>query len=357
MKTKKLIALLLCAIVMFSMLTACKPIGSSSDKVSDPKPQAKSYYEFFDTVTVIFSYADDDPNIFSDNCAAVSALLQEYHRLFDIYYEYAGMNNLKTVNENAGKAPVKVDPKLIEFLLCAKEFHTMTNGATNIALGSVLRLWHDARENGIENPESSALPNADALTEAAKHTNIDQLIINVADCTVFFADPDMRLDVGAIAKGYATEKAAQLLISRGANAYVLNVGGNLRTIGQKPSGEGWSTGITNPDKTSENPFVCKVVLKDSSLVTSGDYERYYVVDGVRYHHIIDPETNMPSDYFSSVSVFTKDGALADTLSTALFCMSYEEGLALVESLDGVDALWVTRDGSIKKTDGVVFYND
>ena len=353
MKLQRPIALFLCLAVLLCTLSACK----RPDTNQEPSPQAKSYYEYFDTVTVIFSYCNDAPSVFADNCAAVSALLQEYHRLFDIYYEYAGLNNLKTVNQNAGKAPVKVDAKLIEFLLYAKEIHTLTGGTTNVALGSVLRLWHDARQNGIDDPASAVLPDADALAEAAKHTDIDQLIINTEESTVFFADPDMRLDVGAIAKGYAAERAAELLISRGVTSYVLNVGGNLRTIGTKPSGNGWVTGITNPDKTSDKEFVCRVVLKDISLVTSGNYERFYTVDGVRYHHIIDPDTSMPADYFSSVSVFTPDSALADALSTALFCMSYEEGLALITRLGNVGVVWVDTNGAVYKTDDVQFYND
>ena len=350
MKTLRLIALLLCTVIL---LSACK----RPDTNKDPSPQAKSYYEYFDTVTVIFSYCNDSPATFSDNCAAVSALLQDYHRLFDIYYEYAGINNLKTVNQNAGKAPVKVDARLIEFLLYAKEIHTLTGGATNVALGPVLRLWHDARENGIDHPESAALPNADALAEAAKHTDIDQLIVDEEECTVFFADPDMRLDVGALGKGYAAERAAELLISRGVTSYVLNVGGNLRTIGTKPSGNGWVTGITNPDKTSEESFVCKVMIKDISLVTSGNYERYYEVDGAKYHHIIDKDTYMPAAYFSSVSVFTQDSGLADALSTALFCMRYEDGLSLVKSIGNVDVIWVLPDGTLKMTEGIVLAND
>lgn len=356
MKIKRLIALFLCA-VLLTAASSCNRQGNASDLSDDPKPQAKSYYEYFDTVTVVFSYCADDSAAFAENCEAVAALLWEYHRLFDIYYEYAGVNNLKTVNRDAANAPVKVDPKLIDFLLYAKEIHALTNGATNVALGSVLRLWHNAREIGMDDPEAAVLPDANALAEAARHTDIDDLIINTEDSTVFFADPALKLDVGAIAKGYAAEKAAQLLISRGVTSYVLNVGGNLRAIGTKPSGSGWSTGITNPDKSSDKDFVTKVVLKDTSLVTSGDYERYFTVDGVRYHHIIDPKTNMPAAYFSSVSVFTKDSGLADALSTALFCMPYEEGLALTERIGGVEVLWVTRDGTLKQTDGIEFYKD
>ena len=351
MKIPRLIALLLSAALLCATLTACTPDNTPSD----PSPQAKSYYEFFDTVTVIFSYRNDAPEVFEENCLAVSSLLGEYHRLFDIYYEYAGLNNLKTVNQNAGKSPVKVDARLIEFLLYAKEIYALTGGKTNVALGSVLSLWHDARESGIDDPTSAALPDAEALQKASKHTDIEQLIINVEESTVFLADPDMRLDVGAIAKGYATEKAAQLLFSRGVTAYALNVGGNLRTLGEKPSGNGWITGITNPNKNGNEEFVMKVILKDTSLVTSGDYERFYTVDGVSYHHIIDPNTNMPAAYFSSVSIFTKDSGLADALSTALFCMPYAEGLALIESIGDVEALWVERNGTVHKTDGIEPY--
>ena len=213
-------------------------------------------------------------------------------------------------------------------------------------------LWHDAREDGIDEPENAYVPSADELNKAAKHTDINDVIINVQEQTVFLADPMMSLDVGALGKGYATEKAAELLMDLGVTSYVLNIGGNIRTIGAKVSGNGWITGITNPDKNSAVPYVCKVIIKDVSLVTSGDYERYYVVGNTSYHHIIDPKTNMPANYFSSVSIFTKDSGLADALSTALFCMSYEDGLALIKKIGGVDAIWVSRDGTLKMTDGI-----
>ena len=333
------------------MMLSCTP-----QNTQEPKTQANSYYEYFDTVCTVISYAGDSADAFASNCDAISALLREYHRLFDIYYEYADVNNLRTVNKKAGMEPVKVDQELIDFLLYAKKIHNLTNGATNIAMGSVLKLWHDAREDGIEDPENSYVPSEAELTEAAKHTNIDDLIIDEKEKTVFFADPLMRLDVGAIGKGYAAERAAELLIERGVTSYVLNIGGNIRTVGTKPSGDGWTTGITNPDKSSENEFVCKVIIKDISLVTSGDYERFYEVDGERYHHIIDPKTNFPAAYFSSVSVFTKDSGLADALSTALFCMSYEDGLALAKKLGGVDVIWVDADGGVKMTDGITIYS-
>ena len=297
------------------------------------------------------SYKGDSAEEFSANAEAVASLLQEYHKLFDIYYEYDGINNLKTINKNAGKAPVKVDEKLIDFLLYCKEIYNLTDGKTNIAMGSVLKLWHNERENGLDFPEEAKLPDTEALREAALHTDIKALIIDKEAGTVLISDPKMQLDVGAIGKGYATERAAELLIERGVTSYVLNIGGNIRAIGEKPSGNGWHTGITNPDKLSSQAFACEIIIKDTSLVTSGDYERFYLVDGKRYHHIIDPETLMPSDYFSSVSVLTKDSALADALSTALFCMSYDDGLKLAEKT-GAEVIWVNQNGEVLMTDGV-----
>jgi len=341
MMLKRLLCAVLCLLLAMGTLVGC----------GEPRMRAESFYEYFDTVSVVISYVEDEADVFADNCHAVEDVLRDYHRMFDIYYEYAGINNLKTVNKQAGIAPVAVDARLIDFLLYCKEIYAKTNGRTNIAMGAVLSLWHDERERAEVYPDRAKLPDADALREAALHTDINDLIIDREAGTVYLADPAMRLDVGAIGKGYAAERAAEVLRERGVTGYVLNVGGNLCAIGEKRRGKGWSTGITNPDKSADEPFVCRVNLKDTSLVTSGDYERYYTVDGVKYHHIIDPETCMPAAYFSSVSVFAADSGLADALSTALFCMSYEDGLALAKELN-VEVIWVRPSGEVLTTDGV-----
>ena len=349
MKFYKVVSFILVACLSLLFMTSCIP----GEDVKEPQTQAKSFYEYFDTVSVVFSYKGDPQADFEQNCAEVEKILKEYHQLFDIYYEYAGVNNLKTINKNAGKAPVKVDKKLIDFLLYCKEIYSLTNGETNIAMGAVLKLWHDARENAEYDPEKANIPSPDMLENASEHCNIDNLIINEEDGTVYLSDPEMSLDVGAIGKGYAAEMAAQYLIEHGVTSYVLNIGGNIRAIGEKVTGDGWITGITNPDKTSSESFVCKVIIKDISLVTSGDYERYFIVDGEKYHHIIDKDTNMPSVHFSSVSVFTEDSGLADALSTTLFCMRYEEGLKLIENIGNIDVIWVYPDGTVKMTDRIV----
>ena len=336
MSFKNSIILLLCLSVLVSLFS-CGGIEDGKDKV-----KSKTYYKYFDTVCTVFSYLGDGDTAFAERCAEAESMLSYYHKLFDIYYEYDGVNNIRTINRAAGKNPVKVDRELIDFLLFALDMYTLTDGEVNIAMGSVLKLWHSARETSIDHPDEAYIPAFDDLCEAALHTDLECLVIDEANSTVYISDPYMSLDVGALAKGYATDKVAEKLISMGASSYVLNFGGNIRTIGEKPDGEGWLTGITNPDKSSSESLITKITLKDVSCVTSGNYERYYVYSGEKYHHIIDKDTLMPSRYFSSVTVLHKSSAIADALSTALFSMSYEDGKALADSL-GAKIIWITED--------------
>ena len=179
------------------------------------------------------------------------------------------------------------------------------------------------------------------------HTDIDKLIIDTNTNSVLRADNKLKIDVGGLAKGYAVEMTAETLEKMGISGYLINVGGNVRAIGKKADGKLWKVGVENPDNTSDEAYIAYLELENTSLVTSGSYQRYYEYNGKRYHHIIDPQTLMPSEYYLSVSVLTKDSGLADALSTALFVTPFENGKALVESLDGVEAMWVTRNGEIK----------
>ena len=295
---------------------------------------------------------------FNENADKVFEILGEYNSLFDIYKKHTDknnnpINNLYTVNKQAGKEPVVVDQKLIDFLLYTKQIYEKTNGETNVMFGSVLKLWHNAREKASYSDETY-VPSMEDLQAANEHTSIDLLEIDDENNTVFIKDEKARIDVGAIGKGYATEKAAQYLESIGCNHYVLNIGGNIRIIGEKIDGTGWDTGVTNPRRlTKDDPqFSIYINIKDISCVTSGDYERYYTHEGKRYHHIIDKDTLMPSEHFASITILVKDSGLADALSTALFSMSYEEGKNLVDSLEGVEAIWIDTTGRVTYTDGV-----
>ena len=336
----------ICAVLLLAMLLS----GCASKGADDSEPKGKSYFTYFDTVTYVFSYAGDSTERFDDRSAEVSALLSNYHKYFDIYHEYADINNLCTVNKNAGGDPIEVDPLLIEFLLYARELCEETDGAMDITLGAVLSIWHEHREAASEDPANASVPDKAELEEAAKHTGFELLEIDEANSTVRITDPKASLDVGALGKGYATEMAAMMLQADEAYGYVLNVGGNIRTVGTKPDGTKWSTGIRNP-KSDATDFALRIEVADTACVTSGVYERFFTVDGVRYHHIIDPDTLFPASYYDSVTVLAKSSALADALSTALFCLPYDESRALAEKM-GVDAVWIFPDGTVEYTEAV-----
>lgn len=340
---KKTILFIILCIFLFTFLSSCE------------RAQTKySFHSFdcFDTVTAITGYADTKEEFDLVANEAIS-LLREYHALYTIYERYEGKENLCTINEltDGTHTEKKVDTRIIDMLDFAREMHTLTGGELNVAMGSVLSIWHDYRSFGMDDPTSATLPPLDTLREASGHTDIEKMIIDKKNSTVFLADPQTKLDVGAIAKGYAVEMVARALEAKGVDGYIINVGGNIRGVGTQRE---WTVGIENP-RDEENPYIAYLSIKNQAVVTSGCYQRFYIVDGESYHHIIDRDTLMPSELYLSVSVVCPSSALGDALSTALFCMPLDEGQALVASLDGVEALWVTPDGTLHYSDGFHHY--
>ncbi len=307
-----------------------------------------TWYIYFDTVSRIVGY-DTSRKSFDAACAAAEDVLKSYHRMSDIYHEYSGMNNLKTVNDNAGVAPVAVQPELIELVQYAVDMYELTDGSVNVAMGAVLSIWHDCREAAEDGP--AALPDTAALQAAAQHCSIGDVIIDAENSTIYLADSQMSLDLGAVAKGYATQMAARVLRDMGCENYVLEIGGNISAVGAKPDGTAWVAGVQQPDAGSDGAYACTVGLSGGALATSGSYQRYFELDGVRYHHIIDPDTLMPARGYQSVTVLCGDAGLADVLSTALFNMSLADGTALIEGIDGAEALWILDDGTQRQTGG------
>ena len=311
-------------------------------------------FDVFDTVTTVIGYANSKTE-FDRISETIFRELEEYHRLFTIYEKDDVFSNLHTINSLIdGEHPaVSVDARIIDMLLYAKEMYDLTEGKVNIAMGSILSIWHTYREEGLQSPEHAKLPSPQDLKDAAEHCRIEDVMIDEKNGIVQLADPCMTLDVGATAKGYAVEMIAGELEKSGVSGYIINVGGNVRTIGSKPDGQAWMVGIENPQNT-EKDYIAHCKLAGNSLVTSGSYQRYYTVDGRQYHHIIDPDTQMPSDAFISVSVLSKSASDGDALSTALFCMTIEKGLELVESLEGIEALWILADGTQKMSSGFLY---
>lgn len=305
-----------------------------------------TYWDVFDTVTTVTGYAAGQAE-FDAAAREIHDTLLEYHRLYNIYESYDGLRNLKTVNDQAGIGPVPVDTRILSLLQFAQTAWTETGGRVNAAMGSVLAHWHDAREQALEDPDRAALPDRSALEEAALHTDLSALELDLEAGTAFLTDPHMALDVGALAKGYAVEQVA----AAAPDHFLISVGGNVCATGPKPDGTPWTVAVENPDG---GDFLKLLYAEDRSVVTSGDYQRYFELDGVRYHHIIDPDTLEPAAYWRSVTVVAESSAAADCLSTALFTLPQAEGQRLLDQW-GAEALWIGMDGAQVMSSGFSAY--
>ena len=348
MKYKRFLLSALCAVLLS---------GCGVREVETPVPvtvqtfQNVSLDAGFDTVMTLTEQTDDAEGFYA-HFETMCESFRRYNALFDIYNDYEGIHNLKTINDMAGIEPVEVDPELIELLVSAKEMYELSDGAFDITIGSLLQVWHNYRTIGIARNEAGQygeLPPEEELEEAASHRGFEHVIIDEENHTVYIDDPDISLDVGGIAKGFAAEYTACTLEALGVDHAAINAGGNNRTLGSKVDGSTWNVGIQNPDGAG-SLFVVRVE-GTNSFVTSGDYERFYLAEGdLRLHHIIDPQTWYPSSRYRSVTVVTKNSADADCLSTALFLLPYAEGVALLERYSDVsgnpaDAVWIAMDGS------------
>ena len=326
---------LICAFLLLSVLLS----GCAGQAEPEKKQYTATFLTLFDTVTSIVGRADSE-EAFKATAQAVHDELLEYHQLFDIYNAYDGLNNLKTVNDNAGLEPVKVDGRIIALLQDCKTYYEETNGKVNTAMGSVLSLWHEARNDGINDPANAYLPDDAALEEASRHMDFSSVIIDEEASTVQITDPALRLDVGAVAKGWSVQRVSETAPS----GLLISVGGNVCATGPKDeTGTPWVVGIQNPD--GGDAYLHTLYVTGGSVVTSGDYQRNYVVDGKLYHHIIDPATLYPSTNWRSVTIVCDDSGLADALSTALFVLSQEEGEQLLDKFDA-KAMWVDAAGTI-----------
>lgn len=325
------------------------PLNSETTEL---EKHTEKVYEYFDTITTFMAYTKDEEE-FNHYVSVLNEELKRYHQLYNSYDAFEGVNNFRTINENAGKKPVEVDSKIIELIEYSKEMYDLTGGKINIAMGSLLGLWHDAREISVDNPDEARIPEESVLKTASSHKDINAIEIDKEKNTVYISDPDVQIDIGAIGKGYATKIIAKRLEEEGLKHGILSVGGDDVLIGDNPASENsyYKIAIQNPDlEDKENPYSSVVSLRNTSVVTSGDYQRYFMVDGKRYHHIIDPETMYPSTKWRSVSVILDDIAKADTISTYLFILDYEEGLEFAKKV-GAEVLWIDEDYNSFATEG------
>lgn len=350
---KRVMAVCLLASLLFcglGQLVGCSPAALYTT----------TYFDVFDTVLTLQVAATDRQSA-EDAIREVHDCLLDLHRQFDIYHDWAGVNNLKTVNDHAGDGTaIPVTDDVLELLELGLVAYDLSGGRVNICMGSVLALWHTTRETEV-------LPTNEALAAAAQHISKDALRVDRQAGTVCLTDPDARLDVGAVAKGYAAARAAELLRGRVASGELVGVlmdmGGQVLALGTREDGTPWIVGVRDPRDGSGAALIDRKV-RDMIVVTSGVDQRGFTLDGVRYHHLIDPDTLRPATGYLSVTVFVPDGAIcsigdctldmiafADALSTALFLMPIEDGQTLLADISGAYALWVTTEGAVICSDG------
>ncbi len=244
------------------------------------------------------------------------------------------------INQMAGKQPVHVQPDTLAMLAMAQHYAELTGGAFDSTIGPVMDLW----SFGSDTP---SVPNPSSVQKALALVDWRAVVLDQVAGTVYLKKPGMKLDLGAVAKGYATEKASRLLQQRGIVSGLLDAGGNIRTIGINTAHKPWKIGIKDPRMAGKLAAV--VTVQDASAVTSGDYYRSFEQDGLRYHHLINPHTGYPARHTRSSTVLTKDAGVADILSTAFFILPPDQALQLAEKLDGVDLVLITADGALRYT--------
>lgn len=289
---------------------------------------------YMDTYINVKIYSNDKEKSLSA-LEEVDNLYKMYHQLVDRYNEYELTNIYSINNSNSNDDYLNIDNKLYELIEYGLAAYKKTNGLININMGDVIDVWKSYREKG------SGVP---TITEL-RNTDIDINEIVLKDGKILNNNPN--IDLGALAKGYVTQKASEYLESIGFDKYLINAGGNV-SVGNHYDNDKYKVGVEDP--TNENDIYSIVKGNNICITSSGDYQRYYEYEGIRYHHIIDPNTLYPSNYTKSVTIITKDCKLGDMLSTTLFLMSIEDGKEFLKEYDA-EAIWYTLDDEIEKTAG------
>lgn len=272
--------------------------------------------------------------------------ITELNPHFDRYKAYEGVNSLYTVNQMAGIAPVKVDPRVIELLKISKTMYDLSEGIFDVTAGAIFEIWHEYREEAKLNGGLGPTPDLERLATAAECIGWDLIEIDEVNSTVFITKSCASLDLGGIAKGYAADMASQAIEEAGLTRALISAGlSSINLLGLKEENKPWNIGVANGVENIEMPF-------NVAISTSGiDQQNYVDEQGVFYHHLINPKTQLPVNHFRNVVVVSEDATIGDTLSTILFLKTLEEGKAFLERLQAAypdkffGVLWVFDEDS------------
>jgi len=324
--------------LVLSMLLFFGGCGNGAGQTESVSPVSETYF-IFDTIVQIRVY---DDSFTEDQFAAIGAILERIDARLN---RHESGSEIERVNLNAGKQPVQVSEETFNVVKTALEYAEWSQGRFDPTIGPLVDLW------GIGN-EGAAVPAEDRIEERLALVDYRQVELDPEAHTVFLKKTGMSLDLGAIGKGYAADVVAAWLKENGVRSAILDLGGNLMALGEKPGGKAWSIGIQDPaDNRGEHLGI--VPARDLTLVSSGIYERYFKQDGKVYHHILDTGTGYPVDNeLLSVTIVTNRSTEADALSTSVFAMGLERGMAAVESRENTEAIFVTKDNKLYVTSGL-----
>jgi len=283
------------------------------------------------TVIEITLIADDEE---AANKASLQAF-QEIKRIETLMSPWLDSSDVTRINRSAGKDWVKVSPETMEVIKKAQEISELSEGGFDITIGPLTEFWRKAREKKTPPSIEDVKGKLDLVN--FKNIGMDQ------EGKVFLKKKDMAIDLGGIAKGYAVDRAFELLKSLGYKNLIVNAGGDLRVGGFK-NNQLWSIGIQNPRESQK--ILARISVSDTAIATSGDYEKYFIYQGKRYHHIFNPKDGFPTEGSQSVTIIAKDCITADGLATAVFVLGVEKGYSLCQKLEGVDCLIVDKEGKI-----------
>jgi thiamine biosynthesis lipoprotein len=274
------------------------------------------------------------------NKAALRAF-QEMKRVEQLMSPWIESSNVFQINRSAGKEWVRISHETLAVIKKAQDISEISDGSFDITVGPLAELWRKAREKKIP-------PSAEEVRERLGLVNFKNIEID-REGKVFLKKKGMAIDLGGIAKGYAVDKAFELLESLGYKNVIVNAGGDLR-IGGLKNNQPWSIAIQHPRESKK--FLARISVSDMAVATSGDYERFFIYEGTRYHHIFNPKDGFPADDCQSVTVLCKEEMMADALATAVFVLGSERGYALCQKLQGVGCLIVDKEGKITFTPGL-----
>lgn len=336
MKNKRLIFYIIFFVIIISL--AIIFIKAKNQTESElPLPQDRSAY-FLGTYVNIKLYDKATDDMFID----MFSILDNIERKMSINVSDSEVSN---INKKAGVEPVKVSDETFEVIKRGQHYSNLSSGHFDITIGSLVKLW------GIGS-ESARVPSQTEISESIDKIDYTKIVLDEENRTIELLEEGMIIDLGGIAKGYAADKLSEYLTSKGVNSAMINLGGNIFAKGSKTTGENWGIGVQNPFDTRGDYFgVLKVTNK--SIVTSGVYERFLEVNGTTYHHILNPFTGYPVDNnLMGVTIVADKSMDADGLSTSLFTLGIDEGMKLIQSLDGVEAIFINDEKEVYVSEGI-----